>query len=63
MANLSVSAMYLLCLAQELSINKLIVTLDFQHGAVLLLLYLFGMQKYWLNKKPNYCVQQTLLLM
>ena len=37
MAHLSVSAMYPFVLSPELSISMLIVTLDFQRGAVLLL--------------------------
>ena len=46
MAHLPVSAMYPFVLSPELSISMLIVTLDFQRGAVLLLLYLFGVQAY-----------------
>ena len=46
MAHLSVSAMYPFVLSPELSINMLTVILDFQHGAVLLLLYLFCVQAY-----------------
>ena len=46
MAHLSVSAMYPFVLSPELSINMLTVTLNFQYGAVLLLLYLFGVQAY-----------------
>ena len=46
MAHLSVSAMYPFVLSPELNINMLTVTLNFQYGAVLLLLYLFGVQAY-----------------